>query len=428
MKKPLLTLAFALAAALPAPVASAAASDWSTFGTLKNETASFVSGDERLDKSQNRLDLSVEGYLSDAWEFHGRLLTWYDAAADWVGDRPGWTGPIRDHYRTFGETKEAFSLYGGDSFDLRLGQQQIVWGKMDGLRLIDILNPLDMREFLLDDFLDSRIGLVSARLNYYLGDHELELIAIPDARTNRLAPMGSRWGFAMPSVPAGVTVNLLGEALPKRDGRDTELAAAWRSNIGGWDLSLNLFHGFKAAPSLRKQLSAGVMTLQAVHIPLDVVGGSFANALGDWVVRGEVAVNLGEGINTSDVAWDRSVARKTTLNGAVALETTRNNWTVSGQLFGRRIQNYEARLQEAQSSGFATLRVATDYLNERLKPEVMVLVDLADHGWMARPKASFEISDAWLVNGGADLFGGDRGFFGQFADNDRIYAELQYSF
>ena len=33
-----------------------------------------------------------------------------------------------------------------------LGKQQVVWGKSDGLKVLDIVNPQDFREFILDDF------------------------------------------------------------------------------------------------------------------------------------------------------------------------------------------------------------------------------------------------------------------------------------
>ena len=46
----------------------------------------------------------------------------------------------------------------GDTF-LTLGKQQIVWGKADGLHVFDIVNPQSFREFILDDFDNSRIPL-----------------------------------------------------------------------------------------------------------------------------------------------------------------------------------------------------------------------------------------------------------------------------
>ena len=44
----------------------------------------------------------------------------------------------------------------GDSI-VMLGKQQVVWGKSDGLKVLDIVNPQDFREFILDDFVLHRV-------------------------------------------------------------------------------------------------------------------------------------------------------------------------------------------------------------------------------------------------------------------------------
>ncbi|MDX8406463.1 MAG: hypothetical protein R8K50_09990, partial [Mariprofundus sp.] len=78
--------------------------------------------------------------------------------------------------------------------------------------------------------------------------------------------------------------------------------------------------------------------------------------------------------------------------------------------------------------GFWTLRVATDYMHEKLKPELLLIADWADGGWLARPKAAYTWSDQITTTLGADLIGGTHGFLGQFAANDRLYLEADYAF
>ncbi|MDT8376114.1 MAG: DUF1302 family protein [Mariprofundaceae bacterium] len=413
---------------------TASALEWTLHGALKNESSYFVSGEKRLDKVQNRLDLKPEAVLTDRLEFRGRALLWYDAAMDIENsNNTDMSVSIREHYRNYARAKEAYLLYGGDAYDLRIGQQQIVWGKTDGLRMLDIINPLDMREFILDDFLDSRIGLVAARLNYYtyLGgsEHELEFVVIPDAKVAETAPPGSRWGFALPAVPAGITPVIASGSKPNWAAKNSEYGAAWRSNLSGWDLSLNWFYGWKDTPSLQKQLTGTSMLITPVYSRMHTVGGSFSNAFGAWVVRGELAANINEGLNATGVTAVTSVTQQTTLNGAVGIDYTANNWTINPQFFTRLITGWSQTIAEDRLSGFFTLRIATDYMNEKLKPEVIALFDWADAGWMLRPKASYEFTDHVKATLGADLFGGKAiGFFGQFADNDRIYGEIEYSF
>lgn len=413
--------------------AAAFSIEWTMHGSLKNESAYFISGETRLDKLQNRLDLKPEAILSDRWEFRGRVLGWYDAAMDIEPtNRTDLTPGIKQHYRTYLQSKEAYLLYGGDDFDFRIGQQQIVWGKTDGLRMLDIINPLDMREFILDDFLDSRIGLWSARLNWYTdiggSEHEFEFIIIPDARPGKFAPAGSRWAFALPAAPAGSTLAVKAGAEPSWRPSDIEAGMAWRSNISGWDLSLNWFYGWKDSPNMQKRATPGLMTLTPVYQRMNTVGGSFSNAFGAVVLRGEVAVNIAEGINKTGVTPTTSIGRQTTVNAAFGLDYTKNNWRVSPQFFIRYLPGWDNSVAEDQASGFVSLIVSTDYLNEKLKPEVIGLYDWADGSWMMRPKVSYEFSDEVTARVGVDLFGGSNGFFGQFDKNDRVYTEAEYTF
>jgi len=412
---------------------AASAIEWTLHGSLKNETAYFISGEKRLDKLQNRLDLKPELILSDRWEFRGRVLAWHDAAMNIEPtNTTDLTPGIKQHYNSYLQSKEAYLLYGGDAFDFRIGQQQIVWGKTDGLRMLDIINPLDMREFILDDFLDSRIGLWSARLNWYAdiggSEHEFEFIVIPDARPGEFAPAGSRWAFALPALPAGTALAVAAGDEPGWRLADTEAGVAWRSNVSGWDLSLNWFYGWKDTPNLQKNATPGLMTLTPVYQRMNTVGGSFSNAFGAMVLRGEVAVNIGEGINKTGVTPATSIGRKTTVNAAFGVDYTKNNWRVSPQFFVRYLPGWDNTIAEDQASGFVSLMISTDYLNEKLKPEVIGLYDWADGSWMIRPKASYEFSDQITARAGVDVFGGSKGFFGQFDKNDRVYSELEYTF
>ena len=420
-------------AALLLSISAATAAEWTMHGALKNETSFFLSGEKRLDKLQNRLDLKPEASFGGGWEFRGRVLGWYDAAMDIEAtNATDLTSAIKQHYRTYLQSKEAYLLYGGDAFDFRIGQQQIVWGKTDGLRMLDIINPLDMREFMLDDFLDSRIGLWAARLNWYAdiggSQHEFEFIVIPDARPMQLAPLGSRWAFAQPAVPAGVAVALQGGAEPSWRPSDAEAGMAWRANVDGWDLSLNWFYGWKDSPNLQKSLTPGLLTLTPVYQRMNTVGGSFSNAFGPMVLRGELAVNIGEGINKTGTTPLTSVGRKTTVNAAFGVDYTKNNWRISPQLFIRHLPGRDTTIAEDQTSGFVSLMISTDYMNEKLKPEVIGLYDWAGGSWMLRPKLAYEFSDQIMARLGADLFGGSTGFFGQFDKNDRVYTEVEYTF
>ena len=55
-----------------------------------------------------------------------------------------------------------------DNFDLRIGKQQIIYGKAEGVFITDVVSPKDLREFLLPDFEEIRMGITAAKLSYFL--------------------------------------------------------------------------------------------------------------------------------------------------------------------------------------------------------------------------------------------------------------------
>ena len=75
-----------------------------------------------------------------------------------------------------------------------------------------------------------------------------------------------------------------------------------------------------------------------------------------------------------------------------------------------------------------TLLVGTDFMHERLKPQVLVLYG-DDNDWRISPKVSYEINDQWLATVGLHIFEGNEQYLnGQFDKNDEIFAELKYTF
>lgn len=75
-----------------------------------------------------------------------------------------------------------------------------------------------------------------------------------------------------------------------------------------------------------------------------------------------------------------------------------------------------------------TLMLATDFLHEKLKPQILILYG-DDNDWRISPKVSYEISDQWLATAGVHIFEGkEQQLNGQFDKNDQVFLELKYTF
>ncbi len=145
-----------------------------------------------------------------------------------------------------------------EKFHFRLGRQQVVWGESDGLRLMDCINPQDLRrEFNLRDsdegYRDSRIPLWLLVGTYYpniepfgIRDLRFEFVINPGKpKTNRLEAYrseGGVWAAKEPNLPWGVRVGLNDER-PKTRLKNMEFAMRILGEYKGWMFTINAFYG-----------------------------------------------------------------------------------------------------------------------------------------------------------------------------------------
>src|SRR5690606_8243682 len=90
---------------------------------------------------------------------------------------------------------------GGQQWAMRTGKQQVAWGQADGFRVLDIINPQDLREFNLPDAEDYRIPLWMLNAQLALtGDQSLQLLLIPDLTFNEQASADSPFAITSPEL------------------------------------------------------------------------------------------------------------------------------------------------------------------------------------------------------------------------------------
>jgi len=132
---------------------------------------------------RNRLRLNTETYGENVYGF---------ASLDITND-------IADSTTTLPNLREVYIDIYSNWLDLRIGKQQVVWGKTDGYFINDIVNPLDLSYFLLQDFDDIRMAttMLNAKLHY--SNHSLEVLVIPEFKPMNLLFEGA-WGYKRPQM------------------------------------------------------------------------------------------------------------------------------------------------------------------------------------------------------------------------------------
>lgn len=313
------------------------------------------------------------------------------------------------------------------------GKQQVVWGKADGLKVLDLVNPQSFREVILEDFDQSRIPLWTLNAERSLsdwkgGDWSLQLLWIPDQTYHALPKQDATYAFSsprlVPHVPAGITAWLEDSERPDRVVQDSDSGLRLTGFLGGWDLSLNYLYQYHNQPVLHQHFIPGplpVVEITPRYHRTHVLGGTFSRAFGDWVLRGEAGY-FNRFFLTNDTADADGVAKSAELSYVLGLDWSGIEDTfISGQLFQSWLPDHRVGFTRPELDTSFTFLARREVWNETLTAEVLWIVNTNDDDGLIRPRVSYALEDNREVWIGLDLFYGNRqGLFGQFDDNDRL--------
>lgn len=339
---------------------------------------------------------------------------------------------INDHVDL--ELREAYvDTEIGSSF-LRLGKQQVVWGQADGLKVLDVLNPQSFREFILDDFEDSRIPLWMVNAEFPIGKTMLQLLWIPDTTYDDIPEPGATFAFTspliVPEIPPGIPVAM--EPLDRPDDfiQDSDLAAKLSVFVGGWDLSINYAYHYFDRPVIRRQITASGVTVHQNYERTHLVGGTLSNVFGDFTFRGEVGFSSDRYFLTNNVADADGIANSGELSYVVGLDYQGwRNWFVSTQLFQSIVTDHTRGLIRDDVDTTLTLLLRRDFLNDALQVETLVIQSLNQNDGVLQASMTYELRSNTRLHVGADFFyGKPEGLFGQFDKNDRISVGIEVGF
>ncbi|HLA27821.1 MAG TPA: DUF1302 family protein, partial [Syntrophales bacterium] len=164
-------------------------------GYVQNQSSYRVGGgSDQWVSSENRLQVEMDAKLHPNLKVRGIFRGTYDAIYDLRSDSDQWSRDYagsRDILSTDYKMRELYVDTAWGKWDFRIGKQQVVWGETDGLRLMDIINPLDMRrQFITRDWRDIRIPLTMVKATYGISMQDnafLELLWNPgDVRRDNI--------------------------------------------------------------------------------------------------------------------------------------------------------------------------------------------------------------------------------------------------
>lgn len=439
-KKSLVALAFA-SALLSLSSSSAFAGDVS--GILKSQT-SFNTAESELQQQEWQLDIEYDtGLWGGDLKAIGRIrldtvddlnqsstADTFSAAAKPFATKDWGSVELRELY---------WETFGDNSF-WRIGKQQVVWGEADGLKLLDVINPQNFREFVLDDFDDSRIPLWMFNAEFTVTENGvLQVLWIPDTSVHNLAPSGSPYAFSsssiVPKPPSDIAVQLRPAKAPRSPIKDSDIGLRYTDFVNGWDISLNYLYHYVDEPIV----SASAHTnSETPHILMTqnyershLLGGTASSAIGDWTIRAEIAFETNRYHRTKQSL--PGVLQANQWSSVIGLDY--QGWSdqfISLQWFQARInatQNDLIELIEHSQEDSVTFLWESNFMNDTLKAKWLQIHSI-DHGdGVFRPKVSYNLQSNLDVYLSADVFYGNKDTrFGQFDQGDRVSVGFEWGF
>jgi hypothetical protein len=313
-----------------------------------------------------------------------------------------------------------------DNFDLRIGKQQIIWGKADGVFITDVISPRDLSEFILPDFEEIRIGINAVKFDYYLGNSTLEAVWTPTFQPTIVPKKGSIW-YQMQDFPMPIVYDYHSYDVGNKLS-ESEIALKYSYLGSAIDFELMAAYMWDDNPAMHIYTQPDTtLLIKPEYHRLPLVGASFSKAVGGAVVRGEGAYYFEKRFAVEDMAVN-GVKEEDYAHYLVGYD---HNWfgvNVSFQFIQEYIIGYEEDIRNDEFSNTMTFLISEDFLREALRVEFFTYYGINNEDALLRPRIVYDIADGFEFQLGANIFIGEEGNFGQYDKNDMMFIKLKYDF
>lgn len=443
-------------------------SDLRLSGYLKNETAYRLREPRSITKIRNIGYLNAQYPFGDRVDFNFSGWAYYDLAYDLFNyetiaarlERNS-EEPLafvenlaQEKDSPVAQIRELYFDIAYDKLDLRIGKQYVIWGVLEGVRIVDEVNPMDFRELILPDLIDYRISLWTLKLDYYADAGDVQILWIPDLQFHEPAPPGSEWEL-LQEVPG----------TRKPEGwklENSEFGIKFDTYLASTELSFSYFYTWDDFPVIFRTVKIGASANEGpVFFPsytrISMYGMTAVRPVGEYILKGELAYvedkffgrsNIADANNDGFVDTNGE-AQKDHIRWGIGVDFLAFGWDVAVGAMQWIILDYEPNLIQDRADTSFNVFVRREFPQYALTVQgLWIYLQQMNESYM-KPKAIFQLSDRFQVAVGLDLFDGAKSdfglstvtaqgqfnadvqraqFLGNFHNNDRIFFEFKYSF
>jgi len=319
-----------------------------------------------------------------------------------------------------------------EHFDWIVGKQIVSWGKSDGLRILDIINPIYFDDFLKFDFEEMKKSLWLTNFRLSWQDSYLQLLLIPEHRSNQ--------SLETVNPLVGVQQNLSARGINVSDISKEEYDLGEKISVGiefgttldnDFDFTFNILKTYEQdaliqVGSMMIQNQQPTLTLRETFPKKMMIGGSFSTQFLDWVLRGELAYFPNRYFNAL-TEGNLSIERYNNLVYLVGADYSYNDWFFSVQYVEDRAST--ALLARTKSENITTVSLSKQFWNETLKIGFKGFMSTNNHSGIIQPYLNYSLSDRmsmrFLIT---NYFGSDGDIFSSLSRDDFIRLAFKFEF
>ena len=321
------------------------------------------------------------------------------------------------------ELRELYLEYLGNSFDLRIGKQQVIWGKSDAVFITDLVSPKDLSRFLVPDFVELRRAVTGVRANGYWGNHTLDLVWVPLFSPAVLPAADSIWAAAMPFPVAPVAA-----VMPELSLENGEYFAKYSYLGSSFDLSLMGGWFWNDTPAFTRVSLGPPPVIQGEYYQSAAFGYGVASTVGPLVLRSEGAITLDKRYQANFSEYPLGYTEKHGIQYLVGTDFSILGTTFGLQFIQDIILDYDEALMNDEFVTTATIAMVRTFARETVRLEMLAYIGMAEPDALLKTQLVWKMTDALELSGGSWLFFGDAGQFGQYDGNDSLFAGAKVSF
>ena len=343
--------------------------------------------------------------------------------------------PIVDD-RTLQASLSAFNLTVRKSKTrFTVGKQIVAWGALDGFRITDVVNPVDLRESIATENRPIRLSIWGARLKTSLGNTDLDVFYAPDPTTNQVANRSDTFSRSATRFLGGFQASEVTGIRVVREPRDSltqdaVYAVRIGRQIGETDSHFTFVSGPVQDPILKIGSEPnGEQLVLLDHPRRDLFGVDFVRPIGSLVGRLEASYAPDHPFNDATSLGPSKIRRDRITLGAGVDWKAPGSFFINSQIVADHIVDAPNSLSRPDLDLISSVRASRMFDNDKMEFRAEWLNSYTDSDGLIRFDIFKDLGESYRVGVGTDIFyGNSEGIFGQFSDASRLRLQLKATF